>query len=271
MKEYVDTLEFWNDMTVEIGGLIIEIILLSILIPFIIWIYNYKRRRFNKYHGITILFGLFDSTLGQITLLLDFDTKYKESNLFSADPTFGYWAENANELEIGYTTSPIGNLKVKLFCVEHFCEKNSSIATDKIKIKRIIESLNKIIEEYKSMQFLTINNRRIQNEINGTKALIYSISGMLQNYKDKSDDVDIIELIHNSTLMMMHLFYKHARFLQFYNVYSNLGEELFDRDYSKKRDEFLSKIRSKEAKEKKRNQFWSDLFLLFRLWRYRKK
>jgi len=59
MTAYIGSEDFFNGISVEIGGIIIEIILLSILIPLFIWIYKYKSNRRKKANAIALLFDLF--------------------------------------------------------------------------------------------------------------------------------------------------------------------------------------------------------------------
>ncbi len=277
MKEYIGTPDFCNGMTVEMTGLIIEIFLLSLLVPLIIWIFNYRENRLKKYHGVSILFGLFNTTLDQIALLFDFDKiKFEKDghlNSEDIDAVLKYFFKNVNELKISYVKNfYYGNLEPKLFCIEHYCNNNKEISKDLSKVLKIIDSLNKSITDFEKIQFLEIKNKKLQIEISATKSFIFALCESIKEFNEKKvENEKLIEIIHNLTLLMMSLFYKYVRFFENFHFYHKLKIEVLKIDYSNQRDNIMRKIYKKEEKNKNKGQFWSELFMLIRIIKRRLK
>lgn len=275
MLKYIGSQDYFNNLSVTLTGIIIEGILFVILIRIFFWINDYKENRFKKYHGISILFHIYNRTLDQFAILFDFDLIVLKGNS-NSNNILKYYFTHSAELKVNYENSHYyGNLKTKLYCIEHYCNNNKSITKNHEKILTAIESLNKELEFVDKSTFIDINNKMITLQLKAIRSLNNTLNRGLSDFlsysaEPKPTEEELINMIHEITMLMMLSFYKDIRFYINYSVVESLKEELFLKENNYSRDEAMEEFYKLESKNNKRLEFWNDLFQLWQLIKRRK-
>ncbi len=255
MKEIVDylkTREYFNGLVVEFSGVLIEIAILLILIPIVLWIIKRKAFRFDKYHSVFALFNIMHGYLDIIGVLFQFD-KAKTSETLGM--FFEYWTSNYDEIPIiGYEQSrTIGDLKMKIYCLEHYCFNNRSAKISSQAIDTAKLELAKYLESFDRISPGLVKNNNVKEEMSLMKQSIHGsqiiIDEVLQGKRDSSE---LIEHLHAITIMILTLYYKYAYFEA---TYSNKPKKYIDLGIKKDRESTLKNFLKIETKIQKKLEF----------------
>lgn len=261
--EYIFSKSFYSDIIVDLGlgGIIIELLLLSLFVPLIIWIKNRKKNKLNKFHAITILYGLFNEILDQFIILLEFD-KIESERGDNVSPTLRYYLKNGNDIKVGYMNSYYyGELKPKLFCIEHFCQKHSEPKINNALIIDSKKSLKSIISRSNQIHLSNINDGGLNSEINILKSMLIELSELLRNFQKEPKKA--INGLHALSFLMLELFYKYVDFYEDYFINLESEKKPENEDLSQK--EFMNKIYRIEKKHSSKSEFRSELSSLMRI------
>ncbi|MBN2836082.1 MAG: hypothetical protein JXR48_14070 [Candidatus Delongbacteria bacterium] len=263
LYNYIGTEDYWTGVTVEFTGVIIEITILSILIPFILWLYRIKANRREKYNAVTIIYAMLNNLSDQLVLLFDYDeitddtpTGSQHTNITSFNPVLKYYIQHLEELEpLGYENSYYySNLKIKLYCLENSCNNNEPFTNDKKKLDSIKQKLIQLEDEfsdYKIFQIKKVNLVKMINYLLSTiKITRYTINELTA---DNIEYSKAVKDLHQLIFGMISIFYEYKKFYDHYTYIDSIRKNIFEPKDSGDRDTLIAMYKDIEERNTRKN------------------
>lgn len=265
VEKYLWSDDYINGVIVEVSGIIIEIALLSILVPTVIYLYNLRKKRRDKAAGIGILFDMYNFFLWQVSELFQFDKlRPEEYSKSDVDPCLFYWMKHLDAIPNSWSNSiHYGTVNSKMYCIEHYCQNNKQYPIDRARELEVLEAINHRMHYFDNLLSFGIDNYKIKQEIEAAKVFINSASEFL---RVNATQTQMIELIHNSVFHMLGVFYKYVDFYEKYFIIRDLSSDILkNQEFS--RDEFMDKIKKLDNKHNRRSRTrgtWYELFYVIK-------
>jgi hypothetical protein len=292
--DYLKTKAFWDNYIAGIAGMLTQIVLLSILVPIVIWFYNRRKNRLKKFNSLTVLFNGCNQILDQYVILLQFDN-LGDTKL--PNPVMQYWALfHDDEIKSSYFSSNLfGNLGVKTFCIEHCSnlmlrskdkpttiskgkraskeqidarekwKSNCDIVADRIALQEIVNNIRLEIANFEKYLFYPVDNKNIVDQFSFVKAMFNLVTDALNEFiKTGSDDSKgtLIQGINASSVLVLEIFYNNLKFVDSYYSSQLLKLGLVNRNISVNREELLNKFIKLDKKYRKKSSTRSEWLLL---------